>query len=157
MRRRAIFSLAASCLLAACAHQDAARAPAMAWLLTQTPEEGAKLAFGEPQSDNVVLMLTCRPGSGEVVLARTGAADQPPAIILASGGREGRFAGEATPFGGASGVYVEASAPAAHPALAAFRRTGDLTLREDLASIRLPADRAAHRRIETFFDACGAA
>lgn len=157
MRRRAILSLAASCLLAACAHQDAARAPGMAWVLTETPEEGAKLAFGQPQSDNLVLMMTCRPASGEILLARTAAAGDAPTITLASEGREARFPGEATPFGSPSGVYVEASVSSSHPTLAAFRRTGGLTVRDGAGDIVLPADRAAQGRIKAFFDACNAA
>jgi pilus assembly protein CpaE len=38
----------------------------MAWSLTDAEGEGAKLAFGQPQTDNVLLMLTCQPRSGVV-------------------------------------------------------------------------------------------
>jgi hypothetical protein len=67
MRRRAALSLAAVCLLSACAHQaPPAAMPGMAWSLNNVEGEGAKLAFGAPNSDNVALMLVCQPGSGRI-------------------------------------------------------------------------------------------
>jgi len=67
MRRRAVLSLIAVLSLGACAHQPAPSAlPGMSWSLMNVEGEGAKLAFGAPNSDNVALMLVCEPGSGRV-------------------------------------------------------------------------------------------
>jgi hypothetical protein len=157
MRRRTVLGLAASCLLAACAHQTPAPDPSgMAWTLNETPSEGVKLAYGLPDSDMVLVMMTCRPSSGDVVLLQAVGPDAPAAIALASGAAEARFAGEASPSMG-DGAFVEAMARADDPALARFARTGDLALRDGGRTHALPASSADRDRIAAFFRSCRAA
>lgn len=156
MRRRTALGLAASCLLAGCAHQTPAPdASGMAWSLNETSTEGVKLAYGVPNSDMVLVMMTCRPSSGEVALLQAVGPDMPAAITLTSGGTQARFSGEASPSMG-DGAFVEAMAPADNPALARFARTGDLAVRNEGRSHPLPATSADRDRIAAFFRSCRA-
>lgn len=153
MRRRAILTLAASCLVAACASQGPGALPGLAWFLYDSEGEGAKLAYGAPSSDDVVLMMTCQPHSGQVTLSATNAGDS-ALIRLTSAGESGDFFGEAGPSGVSAGAYVEAAAPADHPALARFARTGELSLHDAGHAARLPVRAAERARIRDFFAAC---
>lgn len=155
MRRRAVLTLAASCLVVACASQGQGALPGLAWFLYESEGEGAKLAYGAPASDNVVLMLTCQPNSGQVMVSAT-SSDDTALIRLKSAGETADFFGEAGPSGLGQGVYVEASAPADHPALTRFARTGELSLQEAERSARLPVRIAERRRIRDFFAGCQA-
>ena len=157
MRRRAVLSLIASCALAACAHQTAPAALAgMSWVATAAEAGGeAKLAFGAPNSDNVVLMMSCQPGSGRIVLSTIEpAAGAAPVMILTSRGRSSRHRAVALPNELGDGALVEAQAPAADPALARFAETGELAVAVNGRRIALPgANRADARR---FVEACRA-
>ena len=155
MRRRAIFTIVASCLVVACASQGQGALPGLAWFLYESEGEGAKLAYGAPSSDNVVLMMSCEPHSGQVVVSATNESDSAQ-IRLTSAGQSADFFGEAGPSGVGHGVYVEAAAPADHPALARFARTGELSLHEADHAARLPVRIAERRRIRDFFAACRA-
>jgi len=157
MRHRAIFPLLASCLAVACAAGGGQGAlPGLAWFFYETEEEGAKLAYGAPLSDDVVLMLSCRPHSGEVTVSAVHE-DASPSIRLASARETADFVGRTDPTGFGSGVYVEADAPADHPALVRFARTGELSLRDADRSARLPVRATERARIRDFFAACRAA
>lgn len=155
MRRRAIFTLVASCLVVACASQGQGALPGLAWFLYESEGEGAKLAYGAPSSDNVVLMMTCQPHSGQVMVSAVNSGESAQ-IRLTSAGERADFLGEAGPAGIGQGVYVEAAAPADHPALARFARTGELSLHEADHSARLPVRIAERGRIRDFFAACRA-
>src|SRR5215203_4695377 len=98
MRRRAILTLAASCLAVACASQGSGALPGLAWSLYESEGEGTKLAHGAPASDGVVLMLTCAPRSGQVRLSAPvhGVSED---IVLASAGETALFDGHAEPNG----------------------------------------------------------
>lgn len=153
MRRRAIFTLVASCFVVACVSQGQGALPGLAWFLYESEGEGAKLAYGAPSSDNVVLTLSCQPHSGQVLVSATNS-DDSALIRLTSAGESADFFGEAGPSGIGEGVYVEAAAPADHPALARFARTGELSLRDADHSARLPVRIAERGRIRDFFAAC---
>lgn len=156
MRRHAILGLAASCLLASCANQTPSAMPGMAWSLQHSPQEGAKLAFGEPSSDNVLLMMTCAPASGQVTLSLLSSADAAPTVIeLASGDRRARFAGSTGPAGLGAGAVIEAQAPAADPTLERFARTGSLSLVDEGRRSFLPVRAAERQAVSGFFSACG--
>lgn len=157
MRRRTAFGLIGTLMVAACAHQVApSPEPALAWSLHSTELEGAKLAYGQPQSDNVLLMMTCQPRTGAVRLSVAAPeAGAPDAVRLASRGRQDSFAGEAAPSGMGSGLIVEAEARADHPVLASFAATGDLAVVENGRRARLPAAGADRQEIRSFFAACG--
>lgn len=155
MRRRAILTLAASCLVVACVSQGSGALPGLGWSLYESEGEGAKLAYGAPASDDVVLMLACTPHSGQVTVSTVtvGESDQ---IALASAGETALFDGRAEPNGPSSGAYVEAAAPADHPILVRFARTGQLWLKDEGRSARLPVRAAERARIRAFFAGCQA-
>jgi hypothetical protein len=152
MRRRAIFSLIASCALTACAHQTTPEAmPGTAWLLNATESEGAKLAFGVPYSDNVVLMMACEPRSGQVQVLTT-APDGAGSLTLRSGRRSSLYGSQVTPSQLGEGVIVEATARATDPVLANFARSGELSFSVGKRRTALPAaDRAKSSR---FVESC---
>ena len=157
MRRRSLFSLFAALSLAACAHPMApvATGPEMAWSLSHAEGEGAKLAYGQPQTDNVVLMLTCAPRSGAVQVSMTAPAGLgAEALRLSSGGRSARLAGQSAPSGLGDGLLVEGEARADDPVLARFAQSGELAVALGARWTKLPADPDKSRR---FVDSCQAA
>ena len=158
MRIRATLGLCVSCLLAACAHQgDGGGVAGMAWSLHHSEGEGAKLAYGQPASDNVVLMMSCQPRSGRVLVslaAPEGTA--PKAIELKSRRQTSRFDGAAAP-GMGEGAIIEAETSATDPTLRSFARTGDLAIIEQGHAAKLPAGRAERAAVADFFGQCSAA
>lgn len=152
MRRRIFLSFLAALSLAACAHEAAPPAsPEMAWSLSSATGEGAKLAFGQPQTDNVLVMLTCQPRSGEVLVSMSAAqASAKPAVHLRSNGHAARLPGTAGPSM-LGGVLVEGVAQARDPVFDSFARSGQLTVGVGGLRTALPAgDRGQIRRfVET--------
>lgn len=130
MRCAVPLSLVAALALCACATRDPAAAPpsdGMAWRLTPAADgDEAKLAYGVPDTDDVVLMLACRPGSGAVQVTAT-APTAPARLTLRSGSAVSSLPIQSEPAEIQSGVLVEAATTVADPALAAFARTGALS------------------------------
>jgi hypothetical protein len=125
----------------------------MGWSLNTVDGEGLKLAYGEPQSDRVLVMLTCEPGSGQVRVATLAAADNTlPGLALSSRGRSARFAAERAP-GLGDMPLLEASVRAADPVLGQFARGGDLAVEVDGRRSALPGDAP---RARAFVAACRA-
>lgn len=157
MRIRATLGICVSCLLAACAHQgDGGGVAGMAWSLHHSEGEGAKLAYGQPASDNVVLMMSCQPRSGRVLVSLAAHGGAPSAIELKSRRQTSRFEGAAAP-GLGEGAIIEAETSAADPTLQSFARTGDLAVVEQGRAARLPAGRAERAAVADFFGQCSAA
>ena len=157
MKRRAIIGLGISCLLASCAHQGQSGLPGMAWSLNHAEGEGAKLAYGQPQSDNVLIMMTCQPKSGQVLVSMTAPMDAPSdAIQLNSQSHNSRLAAEATPGMGEGAAYVEAKAPVTDPALANFEATGDLSVVTHGRKAPMPVRGPERRAVSDFFASCRA-
>jgi hypothetical protein len=161
MNRRAIIGLigtAALLGLAACAGQmTTLGSGSMAWAFNQNPDEGAKLAYGAPASDNVVLMMTCRPGSSRVALSAITTEKAPTGVTLISNGAKGVFRGaSASGFEGQVGL-VEAMAPASSAALKGFRQTGDLALLDGRHKVKIAAGDKDKAAVDRFFKACEAA
>jgi hypothetical protein len=155
IRPAAITALAASVLLlGSCMHRQESLSQGMAWSLHETPEEGAKLAYGTPNSDNVALMMTCQPASGEVRVS-TAAIRPAPAIVLTSGGSETALPATAVPSMG-EGHFLEAGAKANDPVLASFARTGDITLVQGKDRMKLTATGGDRPQISKFFATCAA-
>lgn len=154
MRRRSLFSVFAALGLTACAHPmtPVATAPDMAWSLTHAEGEGAKLAYGQPQTDNVLLMLTCAPRSGAVQVSMTAPEGTgATALKLSSGGRSARLKGESAPSGLGDGLLVEAQTRADDPVLAKFAQSGELAVAVGARRTELPADPDKSRR---FVESC---
>ncbi|WP_340647578.1 hypothetical protein [Phenylobacterium sp.] len=157
MKRRAIIGLGISCLLASCAHQGSSGMPDMAWSLNHAEGEGAKLAYGQPQSDNVLIMMTCQPRSGQVLVSMTAPMDAPSdAIQLVSRRQNSRLAAEATPGMGEGAAYVEAKASITDPALASFASTGDLSVVANGRKAALPVRGPERGAVNGFFASCRA-
>jgi hypothetical protein len=151
MRRRAILSLIASCSLAACAHQTPEAMPGMGWSLNHVDGEGAKLAFGQPQSDNVLLMMSCQPNSGQVLVSANAPTKVRPVLELSSRGQHARYMGAIGPAVG-EGTVIEAQARASDPVLASFAETGDLAVTVGGQRTAVPGDRA---KVREFLTSCG--
>ncbi|HEY8616904.1 hypothetical protein [Phenylobacterium sp.] len=146
MRRRAALSFLAACTLSACAHEMTPSAmPGMAWSLHQVEGEGAKLAYGQPYTDNVVLMMSCAPGSGTVLVSANAPAGARPELTLASGSRSARYRAEIGPSMG-EGAVVEASAPASDAVLRRFADSGELAVAVNGRSTPVPGDPAKARQ-----------
>ncbi|MBP7651400.1 MAG: hypothetical protein KA085_05870 [Phenylobacterium sp.] len=157
MKRRAIIGLGISCLLASCAHQGQSGLPGMAWSLDHAEGEGAKLAYGQPQSDNVLIMMTCQPRSGQVLVSMNTPMDAPSdAINLASKHYNSRLAAETTPGMGEGAVYVEAKAPVTDPTLASFAASGDLSVVANGRKTPMPVSGAERGTVNDFFASCRA-
>ncbi|MEO8112728.1 MAG: hypothetical protein ABI655_00010 [Phenylobacterium sp.] len=133
MRRRAILSLIATCALGACVSQQTpSQLGGMSWSLGSNESEGAKLVFGAPNTDDVVMMLTCLPRSGAVQVWLTGAGAR--SIELKSGAATSRLASrDAEDY-----AAVVATAKPNDPALMNFARTGRLAVAAGGSSIVLP-------------------
>ncbi len=141
MRRRTAISLVAVLGLSACAHAiDNVEAPppvAMAWGLNHVEGEGAKLAYGAPGSDNLILMMTCQPRSDEVAVTLVGfEADAHPKVTLGSGRISTRIQAERTP--GMGGYDVSANTRATNTALRRFAETGELIVGVGARKVALP-------------------
>lgn len=159
MHRPAIVGLGLSCLLSACAQQAGPpTAPAMAWSLNHVEGEGAKLAFGEPDSDNLLLLMTCQPRSGEVMVTMAAPQDRPArAIELQSHEQSSRLAGQIVPAVSEGESLIEAQTKASDPTLASFARTGDLTIAGDGPKVRLPVRGEERQAVRAFVATCRAA
>lgn len=124
MRIRTLIGLTAACLLAtACAHDRVYMGGDMGWTLNESSGEGLKLAYGEPQTDNLLVMMTCQPRSGEVLVSLNTTADARPLLVMTSGGRTARYPARIGPNLG-DGAVVEAVTRTADPVLASFARSG---------------------------------
>ncbi|HTK35675.1 MAG TPA: hypothetical protein VL358_10385 [Caulobacteraceae bacterium] len=149
--------LTAGAGLAGCGHEQktaqlpGAIAPAFGFFyLDEGPS--AKLAYGEPNSDNVGLMLQCARGSRMVEVSDVVRSAPAKTLTLTSAGQSSALATEVQSGEGAP--LIVAHVPAAAPALAAFRKSGQMEV--SYAGLRYgvaakPPERPA---VERFFAAC---
>lgn len=141
--------------VAACAHHlDRQAESILQWNFHVFGDE-AKLAYGQPNSDLVGVMLTCRRGAGSVMVSSDVPADR-PVLVLASGSRKLSLTGPAEPDPYSGGLFLQASAPAGDPALQRFARTGDLRLVRRMQDTEMNARDAAKGDIRRFFAHCEA-
>jgi hypothetical protein len=155
MRRRiaAFAALSLATVPAGCAHEKVA-VNGYRWAYLADAADAPRLAYGRPNSDDVVLMISCRPGQDQVDVSAVGLSGGE--IVLASGRTESRFAAAKVDNAMGDGGLLEAQGRASAPALAGFRKSGDLALltrgeRHDLA-----AGSADQGHVKAFFKACGA-
>ena len=138
--------------LSGCA-SDRSSAPGYAWNYMNSEGEGPKLAYGRPDSDDVVMMMACAPRASALTLTATGLSGGE--IALASGRTVTRL--KAQPLGADMGDGVlEARTSVDASALSAFRRTGDLDLLVADERHSLDAAPADQRQVKAFFKACSA-
>ncbi|RAK58599.1 hypothetical protein DJ021_01715 [Phenylobacterium hankyongense] len=150
MRHLIILALTATLMLSACARDRLYGG--MDWSLNSVEGEGLKLAYGEPDSDDVLVMLSCAPRSGQVALAVNAPEGAQATINLSSGRRSARYVAALEPNAG-DGALAEVTARASDPVLANFGRTGELTVTVDGRSAALPGDRT---RAQRFLAGCRA-
>jgi len=113
--------------------------PAMRWTVSASAEDGAKLVFGAPDTDDVRMMLTCRVRSGQLDVTVVGRRGDPAAVELQSGKVFARYAGaghadEETP----GAMDIEFKAPASDPVLTRLADTGELAIVFPTRRIVLP-------------------
>lgn len=149
--------IAASAVLGGCASANSAPAnapaSAYAWHYQQVEGEGEKLAYGAPDTDDVVLMMVCAPGSGRVELSAL--MDQPRnELVLLSGADQRRYPA----VGGTSeldgGAIVQAQAEAKAPVLNRFAETGELAMLAGDHQVDLAARGADRDGVRQFFEGC---
>ena len=138
--------------LAGCAHEKVAQG-GYHWAYLESAAEAPRLAYGRPNSDDVVLMLSCSPGQDRVDVSAVGLSGGE--IVLASGRAESRFAAAAVPDAMDGGHLLEAQGKASAPALDGFRKSGDLALLTKGERHSLAADSADRGHVRAFFKACG--
>ena len=151
-RMLATIGLLACVGLGSCVGMPAASG--LAWSFQNHPGEGPKLAYGAPSSDDVVLMMTCEPGSRQVDLSLMGGSPQ-AGLILTSGDARQALTGKviATP---GMGQMIQASAHAKSAPLAGFARTGNLSLVDRGRTVDIGASPTERASVNRFFAACRA-
>jgi len=138
--------------LAGCAHEKVAQG-GYHWAYLESAAEAPRLAYGRPDSDDVVLMLSCSPGQDRVDVSAVGLSGGE--IVLASGRAESRFAAAKVDDAMDGGQLLEARGKASAPALNGFRTSGDLALLTKGERHSLAADSADRGHVRAFFKACG--
>jgi hypothetical protein len=140
-------------VLNACA-QNRAADPAPGWHFAYDGAT-AKLAYGQPHSDNVGLMLSCDAGAGRVLVT----ADAPggrPELKLASGPTIQAVEGAVYDDPLTRRPALEAAAPAKSVVFERFAETGKLALIGGGLARPMPARGEARDDVRRFFDLCGA-
>jgi hypothetical protein len=149
--RHHILPCLAACALVGCALPTERPRLGERWGLSENPTEGAKLVLGVPDTDDVRLMMTCRPHAGEVDLTIVGRRGDPAVVELHSGDVWKRYSGaghddEET----IGGVDIDLKLPATDPVLARLADTGDLSIVFAARRIVLPnAFASAHDFLAT--------
>jgi hypothetical protein len=129
--------------------------PSGAGFFFNRDHDRASLAYGLPESDAVLLMLSCRRGARRVEI--TDAAHTPKtgqSLILISQGARSEFAARIAIEEGIDGAVAHATAPTDAPALLGFRKSGQIAFelgghRDSLSAA--PSEMVA---IDRFFGFC---
>lgn len=158
-------------LAAALAAPAAAQPPGRTWIVEAPKGAAAVLVFGTPGSDDAVLALRCEPKSGQIALTaplakrladrqergvwvdRAGVrAPWPVSVNLASEGANATLRGRALPsqLDGATLVETEVSTQA--PVIAAFRKTGLLSVQAIGEDVPVPP--APRGSVRKFLGVC---
>ena len=150
-RRAAAFAVLSflAAALAGCAHEQAADGT---YRWAYLADDGdPRLAYGRPNSDDVVLMLNCQPGQDQVRVSALGLAGQE--IILTSGKTESRFPAQALEDEMSGSRLLEGRGRTTAPALANFRKSGELAVMNN-GRHSLAAASADRGKVKAFFKAC---
>ena len=138
--------------LAGCAHEEVA-ANDYRWAYLAETGEDPRLAYGRPDSDDVVVMMSCRPGRDQVDVSAVGLSGED--LVLASGRAESRFKAARIDDAMSQGL-LEARGAASASALEAFRKSGELALLAKGQRHSLKAIDTDKGQVQAFFKACGA-
>lgn len=129
----------------------------MRWNFSRTAA-GPRLAYGEPATDDVRLMLRCPPGGDTVLLTfhrpRELAEAQPGEIVIEAGGEVHRSTIDVreSQLGGST---IEAQAPVSAGPFRRMRAGLPLTLHWGDRAVSVPAGGARQDQVNAFFEACG--
>lgn len=124
-------------------------------------EDGNRLVFGAPGTDEVYFGLSCKAGSGKVELANYGGFDTPDesapkAVVLTSADRRKALDAVRVSDPLSDGVS-KTSVSVDEPLMAAFKRTGRLGVALKGAADAYSAATAGERaEIDRFFSTCAA-
>lgn len=116
--------------------------------------DGATLAYGLAESDDVPLMMACRTGSGRVDISRP-AESARPQLLLSSGEAVLSVPVHTEPSELHEGVFLTGEARTAESALQIFRRVGWISVHEDGRWHGFAAHARSREDIHRFFSACG--
>jgi len=154
---------AAVAVLAACAEQSApappgrtARLPDEGFFVGDNPDEGLKLVYGRDGTDDVRLMLECRPGSRTIQIIDAGhpGAHRGQPLILTSDGVRSTLPATIEADETAEDPEVIAHAAPDLPALAGFRRSGVIGVKLGSGEYTLSATASEKAEIAHFFSGC---
>lgn len=112
----------------------------------------AKLAYGEPNSDNVGLMLQCAKGSKVIEVTDAPHNSGEPTLTLASSGRTQVL--KARLESGEGATLLVATTPYDTAPLSAFRKSGRLEVAQAGARYGVAASTNERVGLERFFAAC---
>ncbi|WP_181242567.1 hypothetical protein [Caulobacter vibrioides] len=151
-RSLALAALSLATALAGCAHERMV-STGYQWAYLGNDTAEPRLAYGRPNSDDVVMMIRCQPGRDQIDLAVAGLSEAE--LVLASGRTQSRF--EAVKVQDPmSGDLLEARGKASAPALKAFRQSGALAVLTKDKRHSLAAKAHDQGQVHAFFKACGA-
>lgn len=143
--------------LCACGHdQDLTRASVPSGFGLHYNDQGstAALAYGRANSDDVALMLQCRKGSGRVQVSDV-VRDVPVSrLVLKSSGKRSELAVKLDPGMSDGPRVLTGETGAGDAALAAFRKSGRISVSFGETRYGLAAREQEHAGVERFFKAC---
>lgn len=139
--------------LAGCAHEKAGLDD-YRWAYLTDGGEAPRLAYGRPNSDDVLVMMSCLPGRDLVDVSAVGLTGGE--IVLTSGRAETRLPAATVEDVMTAGSLLEGRGKTSAPALAGFKTSGDLALLTKGERHNLAAGSADRGQVRAFFSACGA-
>jgi hypothetical protein len=137
--RRIACSLLLAATLAGCGLPRDRIEPGMRWVVGDVAKDRASLALGVPDTDDLQMMLSCRPFSGDVEITIVGRPDDGAVVELRSGEVIGRYPGAGHDDEETTGaVDIDLRLPADAPVLQSFAATGKLEIHFTDRWVRLP-------------------
>ncbi len=122
---------------------------------SENQDEGAKLAYGLENSDDLSLMLECRPGSGQVHVVQLFGPGRSGPLVLSSAGQRSILDGTALANDETGDNLVQAVTASMTPALVGFRETGKLEVSGKGYRYSVVAKPNGKAEVSRFFAACG--
>jgi hypothetical protein len=122
---------------------------------SESQDEGAKLAYGLENSDELSLMLQCKPGSGRVEVFQLYGPVRNGPLVLASAGQRSVLTAKAEATDGPGDTEIRAVTPATTPALVGFKKTGKLDVSGKGYRYSVVARPEGKVEVSRFFAACG--
>jgi hypothetical protein len=135
--------------------QPAQASPGEGFFLNRE-DDRVSLAYGRANSDDVRLMLECRPGGKEIEITDAGHRDarKGEMLVLTSGKMQSALPATVAADAEGGGNLAVAHADPALPALDGFRRTGALSVKLGAREYALNASGTEKALIARFFSAC---